>query len=61
VIHARREDRLDELASDVATQGGKILAVAGDASVQADIDVLMDRALSWDEGGMKEGARRVQG
>ena len=46
VIHARRQDRLDELASEIAAQGGKALAVAGDASIQADIDLLLDRALS---------------
>ena len=53
VIHARRKDRLDELASEIAAQGGKVLAVGGDASIQADIDLLVDRALSWDEGGCK--------
>jgi NADP-dependent 3-hydroxy acid dehydrogenase YdfG len=53
VIHARRKDRLDELASEIAAQGGKVLAVGGDASIQVDIDVLVDRALSWDEGGCK--------
>jgi len=53
VIQARRKDRLDELASRIAVQGGKVLAVAGDASVQADVDLLVDRALSWDEGGCK--------
>ena len=53
VIHARRKDRLDELASKIAAQGGRVLAVAGDASVTADIDLLVDRALSWDEGGSK--------
>ncbi len=53
VIHARREDRLDALASRIAALGGKALVVAGDASIQADIDLLMDRALSWDAGGNK--------
>ncbi len=53
VIHARRKDRLDRLASEIAAQGGKVLAVAGDASIQADIDLLVDRALSWDEGGCR--------
>jgi NADP-dependent 3-hydroxy acid dehydrogenase YdfG len=53
VIHARRKERLDELAAEIATQGGKVLGVAGDASIQADIDLLMDRALSWDVGGCK--------
>ncbi len=53
VIHARRKDRLDELASRIAAQGGRVLAVVGDASVTADIDLLVDRALSWNEGGSK--------
>ena len=53
VIHARRKDRLDGLASEIAAQGGKVLAVAGDASIQTDIDLLVDRALSWEEGGCK--------
>lgn len=53
VIHARRRDRLDELALEIGAEGGKTLAVAGDASLQADIDLLLDRALMWDEGGCK--------
>jgi NADP-dependent 3-hydroxy acid dehydrogenase YdfG len=53
VIHARRKERLDELAAGIAAQGGKVLTVAGDASVQADIDLLVDRASCWDEGGCK--------
>ncbi len=53
VVHARRKERLDELASKIAAEGGRVLAVAGDASVPADIDLLMDSALSWDEGGSK--------
>src|SRR5208283_2338097 len=53
VIHARRKERLDELASKITAQGGKVLAVAGDASDPADIDLLMDSALSWNEGGSK--------
>jgi NADP-dependent 3-hydroxy acid dehydrogenase YdfG len=51
VIHARRQKRLDELASEIAAQGGRALAVAGDASIQADIDLLLDRTLTWNEGG----------
>jgi NADP-dependent 3-hydroxy acid dehydrogenase YdfG len=53
VIHARRKERLDTLAAEIAAQGGKALAVAGDASIQADIDLLVDRALTWEEGGGK--------
>ncbi|MFH1080450.1 MAG: SDR family oxidoreductase [Pseudomonadota bacterium] len=51
VIFARRKDRLDELASEIAAQGGKALAVAGDAGNNADIDLLLERTLAWDEGG----------
>jgi len=53
VLHARRKDRLDKLASEIAAQGGKVLPVAGDASILTDVDLLVDRALSWDEGGCK--------
>ena len=53
VIHARRKDRLDEVAGKIADDGGKVLAVAGDAGVQGDIDLLLERALEWDEGGRK--------
>jgi NADP-dependent 3-hydroxy acid dehydrogenase YdfG len=53
VVHARRKERLDELASKIAAQGGRVLAVVGDASVQADIDLVVDSALSWSEGGCK--------
>ncbi len=53
VIQARRKDRLDELASEISRHGGKALAVVGDASIQADIDLLLDRALVWQEGGCK--------
>ena len=53
VIHARRKSRLDDLAADIMAEGGKALAMAGDASAQADIDELLDRALSWSDGGRK--------
>lgn len=53
VINARRKDRLDKLASEIAAQGGNALPIAGDASIQAEIDLLVDRALAWDEGGCK--------
>jgi NADP-dependent 3-hydroxy acid dehydrogenase YdfG len=53
VIHARRKERLDELASEIANQGGNSLVVAGDASIQEDIEFLLDRAVSWNEGGGK--------
>jgi NADP-dependent 3-hydroxy acid dehydrogenase YdfG len=53
VVHARRKDRLDELSSEIAVRGGKALAVAGDAGIQDDIDLLLERALSWTGGGCK--------
>jgi len=53
VIQARRKDRLDELASEIIANGGKALSVAGDAGVQADIDALLDCALTWNDGGCK--------
>jgi NADP-dependent 3-hydroxy acid dehydrogenase YdfG len=52
-IHARRKKRLEELASEISAQGGRALVVAGDAGIQADIDALLDRVLSWEEGGGK--------
>ncbi|MCU0589616.1 MAG: SDR family oxidoreductase [Syntrophobacteraceae bacterium] len=51
VISGRRGDRLDNLAREIAAQGGRALAVAGDASVEADIDRLFDAALAWADGG----------
>jgi NADP-dependent 3-hydroxy acid dehydrogenase YdfG len=53
VINARRQDRLENLAAEIAAQGGKVLVVAGDASVQSNIDELLDRALNWEDGGCK--------
>lgn len=53
VVNARRKDRLDELSSEIAARGGKALAIAGDAGIQADIDLLLERALSWTGGGCR--------
>lgn len=53
VIHARRKDRLDELAAEISARGGEVLAVAGDASLPAEIDALFERALGWNAGGGK--------
>lgn len=53
VIQARRKYRLDELASEISDQGGKVLTVRGDAGIQADIDLLLESALAWKEGGCK--------
>src|SRR5208337_1878954 len=53
VMQARRKDRLDELALEIAALGGKALVVAGDASNQSEIDLLLDSTLAWDDGGHK--------
>jgi Short-chain alcohol dehydrogenase of unknown specificity len=53
VIHARRKDRLTKVASDIQAQGGKAYAVVGDASLLSDLDILLERTLSWKEGGGK--------
>ncbi len=53
VVSARRKDRLDELVAEIAGLGGRALAVAGDAGVPSDLDLLLERALTWDEGGNK--------
>lgn len=53
VIYARRKERLDALAAEIAAAGSKCLVVPGNAGVSADIDLLMNRALAWDEGGCK--------
>lgn len=53
ILHARRKDRLDELSSEITARGGKAYAVAGDAGIKADIDILLESALSWSAGGCK--------
>ncbi len=53
VVHARRRQLLNELISEISANGGKGLAVAGDASIPVDLDLLMDLALDWKEGGRK--------
>jgi NADP-dependent 3-hydroxy acid dehydrogenase YdfG len=53
IIHARRAERLDEVAKEVSARGGTVLALPGDAGSQTDIDLLWDRALAWDQGGRK--------
>ena len=53
VIHARRKDKLTKVASDIQAHGGKAYAVAGDAGLLSDIDILLERTLSWKEGGGK--------
>ncbi|UFS70830.1 SDR family oxidoreductase [Geomonas sp. RF6] len=53
VVQARRQERLDELVRLIESQGGKALAVAGDASREEDIDNLLEQATSWTRGGSK--------
>jgi NADP-dependent 3-hydroxy acid dehydrogenase YdfG len=53
VLHARRKDRLDALASEISEQGSKALVAVGNASIHSDIDLLLNRALTWNEGGCK--------
>ena len=53
VVNARRKERLDELAAEIAQSGGKVLAVAGDAGQPGDIDALLERTLAWEPGGRK--------
>jgi NADP-dependent 3-hydroxy acid dehydrogenase YdfG len=53
VVQARRKQRLDALVSEIEGSGGRALAVEGDAGLEADIDRLMERALSWAPGGGK--------
>jgi NADP-dependent 3-hydroxy acid dehydrogenase YdfG len=53
VLNARRKDKITKLAADIQAKGGKAFAVAGDASVPADIDKLLEQSLNWKEGRRK--------
>lgn len=53
VVHARRKERLAELAAEISGPGGRVLVVAGDAGSPSDLDTLLERALSWEEGGRR--------
>jgi NADP-dependent 3-hydroxy acid dehydrogenase YdfG len=53
VVSARRKERLDEVAAEIAGLGGAALAVAGDAGLPGDIDALLEKTLAWAEGGRK--------
>ncbi|OIQ01549.1 MAG: short-chain dehydrogenase [Syntrophobacteraceae bacterium CG2_30_61_12] len=53
VIQARRRERLEQVAAEISVDGGKVLAVAGDAGVPADVDLLLERTLAWTAGGGK--------
>jgi NADP-dependent 3-hydroxy acid dehydrogenase YdfG len=45
VVAARRKDRLDALASDIAANGGTAVAIECDVTVQADATALVARAV----------------
>ncbi|HUO07371.1 MAG TPA: SDR family oxidoreductase [Phycisphaerae bacterium] len=49
VISARRKERLDELARSITSAGGKALAVAADASKDADIEKLLSSAREFSQ------------
>jgi NADP-dependent 3-hydroxy acid dehydrogenase YdfG len=53
VVAARRQERLGEIVQAIQARGHKALAVKADASVQADIDRILESALSWKDGGGK--------
>ncbi len=53
VVTARRKVILDELVTEIIAQGGKALAVPGDAGNPVDIDNLLEKTLNWDKGGNK--------
>ena len=53
VLAARRREELETLAREIVADGGKALAVPGDAGATADIDALLDAALGWADGGNK--------
>ena len=52
-VCARRKERLDGLVAEIAAAGGRALAVACDAGVNADIDAFLEQVLAWDGGGRK--------
>jgi len=53
VIFARRKDRLIKVTSNIQKQGGRALAVTGNAGCCSDLDRLLESALSWKEGGKR--------
>jgi NADP-dependent 3-hydroxy acid dehydrogenase YdfG len=53
VINARRKDRLQKLAAQIVSTGGKALIVPGDAGKILDIDRLLKETLKWKDGGKK--------
>lgn len=53
VLQARREEKLQDLASQIKAMGGKALVAAGDATNPSDSDALLDKTLQWTEAGAK--------
>ena len=53
VMQARRAEKLQKVADEISSLGGKALAVVGDAGMQKDIDLLLEQTCSWKEGGGK--------
>lgn len=45
VLSARRADRLEGIAREIESQGGRALAVAGDVTREADMNALVSRAV----------------
>jgi NADP-dependent 3-hydroxy acid dehydrogenase YdfG len=45
VVSARRADRLDDLAREISAAGGRVLAVPGDVTREADMHALVERAV----------------
>jgi NADP-dependent 3-hydroxy acid dehydrogenase YdfG len=52
-VSARRQERLAELVAEIEAQGGRALAVAGDAGLTADMERLLAEALAWEAGGRR--------
>jgi NADP-dependent 3-hydroxy acid dehydrogenase YdfG len=53
VVQARRAERLLALVKEIEGQGGRALAVPGDAGAELDLDALLARTLSWEAGGCR--------
>jgi NADP-dependent 3-hydroxy acid dehydrogenase YdfG len=53
VMTARRKEPLQAAAARIAETGGTVLPIACDAGEKGDLDLLLERALAWREGGNK--------
>lgn len=53
VCQARRKELLESVTGEIEAQGGRALAVVGDAGKREDIDALVTRTLAWEEGGLR--------